>query len=134
MNEQGRLKAAVWRLLEKDRPVMEEYRVMFGEFLASKFSKVIKMAEESEKPEYVRVAIVAGAVTDANKKKIINALKKSDMEEIRDLADQIDEIMTEKQSEEPEEAGCPVEKKYLDQLKKISAKAILLKSNPTRIT
>jgi hypothetical protein len=36
--------------------------------------------------------------------------------------------MTENQSEDPEEAGCPVEKKYLDQLKKINAKAILLKA------
>ena len=50
------------------------------------------------------------------------------MEEIRHLVDQIDEIMTENQSEEPEEAECPVEKKYLDQLKKINAKAILLKA------
>ena len=128
MNEQGRLQAMVWRLLEKDRPVVEEYRVMFGEFLAGKFSKVIKLAEESEKPEYVRAAIAAGAVTDANKKKIINALKKSSMEEIRQLADQLDAIMTEAHSEVPEEAECTVEKKYLDQLKKINAKAVLLKS------
>ena len=72
MNEQGRLTAMVWRLSEKERPVAAEYREMFAEFLGGKFGKVIKMAEEAEKPEYVRAAIAAGAVTDVNKKKIIN--------------------------------------------------------------
>lgn len=128
MNEQGRLTAMVWRLSEKERPVAAEYREMFAEFLGGKFGKVIKMAEEAEKPEYVRAAIAAGAVTDVNKKKIINALKKSGMEEIRQLANQLDAIMTEAQAEVPEEAECPIEKKYLDQLKKINAKAVLLKS------
>ena len=71
MNEQGRLKAMVWRLMEKDRPVDAEYREMFAEFLGGKFNKVIKMAEEDGRPEYVRAAIEAGAIMAADREKSI---------------------------------------------------------------
>ena len=134
MNEQGRLKALLWRLLEKDRPVAEEYRVMFGEFLAGKFSKVIKMAEEDGKASYIRAAIEAGAITDANKKKITNALKKSAIPEIQQLADQLDDILTSVNiGELAAETVSNAEKKYLDQLKKINAKAILLKAGVEQV-
>ena len=128
-NEQGRLKAMVLRLMEKDYPIAAEYREMFIDFLGGKFSKVIKMAEEDQSPAYIYRIIEAGVVTSANKKKITNALKKSSMEEINQLAEKIEEIMATAQTLSPDEAtACTVERKYLDQLKAINAKAVLLKS------
>lgn len=129
MNEQGRLKAMVWRLLEKDRPVGAEYREMFAEFLGGKFNKVIKMAEEDGRPEYVRAAIEAGAIMAADREKSINALKRSTLDEIKKLANQIDLTMTAAEGNTPGgSVAAGVEPKYLDRLKKISAKAVLLKA------
>ena len=85
MNEQGRLKAMVWRLAETDRPIAEEYRSLFLETLVSKFSKLVKLQD----PSLVRDALAAGIVTDSTRKKITNALKKSAMPGIRDLAVQL---------------------------------------------
>lgn len=92
MNEQGRMKAMIWRFAEKDRPIDPECRAMFVDFLAGKFSKLIKLAEAEKEPGLVRGALEAGVVTDANKKKITNALKKSTVSQIKALADQLDTI------------------------------------------
>lgn len=128
MNELGRLKAMLWRLEETDRPVSPEYRSMFIEFLAGKFTKVLKIAQEEDNAAYVRTLIDAGAVTEGNKKKIKNALKKSEMEEIRLLADDLDAAAADAEKREAEVFSANVEKKYIDRLKAVNAKAVLLKA------
>ena len=128
MNEQGRLKAMVWRLQEKERPVNPEYREMFAEFLSGKFSKLVKMAEEEQNASYIRTVLEMGIVNDANKKKITNALNKSAMDEIRQFADHLDEIVVGQMAQTEEEVEGNVDKKYLIQLRKINAKTVLLKA------
>ncbi len=125
MNEQGRLKAMVLRLTDEKRPVKSDLLEMFVEFLASKFTKVIKLAEEDNNASYIKAALENGVITEANKKKIITALKKSAMPEIQALADTADTLAAK------EKPASDVDKKYLDQLKKINAKAVLLKAGLT---
>lgn len=128
MSEQGRLKAALLRLSEKDRPIASEYRTLFADFIAPRFGKAVKMAEEDNAPEYVRHAIESGAITDENRTKATNALKRSKVEEIRQMAEQMDSIMiAETQGEDIPSAGVDV--KYLKRLREINAKLVLLKAN-----
>ena len=129
MNEQGRIKAMILRLLEKERPIAPEYKKMFLEFLSGKFGKVVKIAEEDGCVPYVLSVIEAGIVNDSNKKKIKNALNKSVLSEINELADKLDsfEVTVENDSNAVTIADN-VDKKYIDRLKKINAEAVLLKS------
>ena len=53
MNEQGRLQAMLLRLQEANRPVTEEYRDMFVNFLTEKITKVIKMAKDDGNTSYL---------------------------------------------------------------------------------
>ena len=132
LNEQGRLKAALLRLSEKNRPVAAEYRTLFADLIAPKFGKAVKIAEEDNAPEYIRCAIESGAITDENRKKAVNALKKSTVQEIQQMAEQIDSIMTaETQREDIPSAGVDI--KYLKRLREINAKLVLLKANATSL-
>ena len=128
MNEDGRLQAMIWRLLDSDSPVAKEHREMFADFLAGKITKALKLAEEHQAPDYVRALIEVGAVTEANKKKVQKALTNSSIPGIQQLANALDAA----QAAEPE-AESAVEKKYLTQLKKIKASAVLLKSGVEQI-
>lgn len=123
MNEDGRLQAMIWRLVDSDNPVAKEHREMFADFLAGKLTKALKLAEEHQAPDYVRALIEVGAITEANKKKVQKALKNSSIPEIQQLADALDAAQTAEA-----ETESSVEKKYLTQLKKIKASAVLLKS------
>ena len=134
MNEQGRIKAMLLRLKDKERRVSEEYRGMFADFLAGKFSKVIKFAEEDADASYILAAAEAGAVNEANLKKVTNALKKSPLAEIQQLADQLGTVVSgQQESAQQETKTSDVDKKYLDRLKKINAQAILMKAGITSL-
>ena len=128
MNEDGRMQAMILRLLDADHPVAKEHREMFADFLSSKITKALKYAEENSAPDYVRALIDVGAVTEANKKKVQKALNNSSCAEIRQLANTLDAAA--QAAPEPEST---VEKKYLAQLKKIKASAVLLKSGVEQI-
>jgi SAM-dependent MidA family methyltransferase len=58
---------------------------MFVEFLKEKINKLIKIAEEEQNAAFIKVAIDYGCVTEENKKKVLNALKKSQVDEIKEL-------------------------------------------------
>lgn len=102
---------------------------MFADFLAGKITKALKYAEENSAPDYVRALIDVGAVTEANKKKVQKALNNSSSAEIRQLASALD---TAAQAAPPAHEST-VEKKYLAQLKKIKASAVLLKSGVEQV-
>ena len=134
MNEQGRIKAMLLRLKDKERLVSEEYRGMFVDFLAGKFSKVIKFAEEDADASYVLAAAEAGAVNETNLKKVTNALKKSPIAEIQSLSDQLSAVVSKQQEPTQQETkASDVDKKYLDRLKKINAQAVLMKAGITSL-
>lgn len=134
MNEQGRIKAMLLRLKDKERLVSEEYRGMFTDFLAGKFSKVIKFAEEDADTSYVLAAAEAGAVNETNLKKVTNALKKSPIVEIQNLADQLGAVVSRQQKTTQRETKTgDIDKKYLDRLKKINAQAVLMKAGITSL-
>ena len=134
MNEQGRIKAILLRLKDKERPVSEEYRGMFADFLAGKFSKVIKFAEEDADVSYILAAAEAGAVNEVNLKKVTNALKISPLAEIQQLADQLGTVVSgQQESAQQETKTSDVDKKYLDRLKEINAQAVLMKAGITSL-
>ena len=127
MNEDGRMQAMLFRLLDSVSPVAKEHREMFADFLAGKIAKALKFAEERGSSDYVRALIEVGAVTEANKKKVLKALNSSSVAEIQQLAATL-ETAVQTAGQETGAAAGSVDKKYLTQLKKIKASAVLLKS------
>lgn len=89
MNENGRIIASLLRLNETDRPIEEETRGRIIGFLASKYSKAIKFAGEDREPGYIRTLFEIGAVDETNIKRVTKALLKSEVPEIRAMAEEM---------------------------------------------
>ena len=124
MNEDGRIKAMLLRLQDTERPVSEEFRGMFADFLSGKASKVIKLAEKEKNAAYVHTLISVGVVDGANRKRVKKHLAASDLSELRELAEKLDQ---EPPAVRPQKGNGAVEQKYLDRLRKVNARGVLLK-------
>ena len=83
--EAWRMRAMILRLQQVEYPISDELKEIFIEFLKEKISKLIKIAEEEQNAAFIKVAIDYGCVTEENKKKVLNALKKSKVDEIKEL-------------------------------------------------
>ena len=124
MNEDGRIKAMLLRLQDTERPVSEEFRGMFTDFLSGKASKVVKLAEKEKNAAYVRTLIGVGVVDGTNLKRIKKQLVASDLSELRELAEKLDQ---EPPAARPQKDNGAVEQKFLDRLRKVNARGVLLK-------
>ena len=124
MNENGRIKAMLLRLQDTEQPVGEELRGMFADFLSGKTSKAVKLAEKEKNAAYVRTLIEAGAVDSSNWKRVKKQLAASGLSELRELAAELDQAPS---SAHARGSEGTVEQKYLDRLRKINARSILLK-------
>ena len=123
MNENGRIRAALWRLEDKEFPVAEELRGQFADFLSSKLNKAIKFAEEDAAPQYIQTLIDVGTINADNLKKVGKTLAKSAMPEIQAFASKLTPASASKAASV--EAGP--ELPFSKQLKKLKAPALLLK-------
>lgn len=126
MNEDGRIKAMLLRLQDAERPVREEFRGIFADFLSGKTSKVLKLAEKEKNAAYVRVLLKVGAIDGTNWKRVKKQLSASESADLRELAEELneEEIAVSAASEDVERA---VERKFLERLRKINARSVLLK-------
>ena len=126
MNENGRIRAALWRLADADFPIADELRGAFADFLASKLSKAIKYAEEDKAPEYIRTLVSVGAINADNQKKASKAILKSDIPEIRAMAEQLTAPAAPAQPVQQEESR--IDPRFTARIKKINAVGVLTKS------
>lgn len=126
MNEDGRIKAMLLRLQDQERPVREKFRGIFADFLSGKTSKVLKLAEKEKNATYVRALLKVGAIDGTNWKRVKKQLSASESADLRELAEELngEEIAVPAASKDVESA---VERKFLDRLRKINARSVLLK-------
>ena len=134
MNDDGRLKAMLFRLCDKKNPVNKKLVPMFAEFLAAKMSKVVKFAEEREKPEYIAILRDIGAVPEDKKKRLINQLKKSSVESIRQMSEKLDDctpiVFSNVTPSAPvEEPALNIDAEFVQHLKTIQAKSVLMRNS-----
>ncbi len=127
MNENGRVRAALWRLTDHEFPIANELRGDFADFLVSKISKVVKYAEEDIVPAYIRSLIDIGAVNESNIKKIKSALMKSVLPEIQALADDLTATTTLSTPTQEVDTNKAVEPRFIQRIKKLNASGVLLK-------
>lgn len=126
MNEDGRIKAMLLRLQDRGQPVSEEFRGMFADFLSGKTNKVVKLAEQDGNAAYVRTLLEVGTIDGANRKRVKKQLAASELAERQKLAGELDW----EPPAAPVTAGDGegvVEQKYLDRLRKVNARSVLLK-------
>ncbi len=126
MNENGRIRAALWRLADTEYPVANELRGAFADFLGSKLSKAIKFAEEDKAPKYIRTLVNIGAINADNQKKASKALAKSEVPEIRAMADQLTVSAEPAQPAQQEADG--IDPRFTARIKKINAIGVLTRS------
>ncbi|MBQ1341689.1 MAG: leucine-rich repeat protein [Erysipelotrichaceae bacterium] len=131
MNENGRVRACLWRLADKEHPLSAELYTGIVEFLASKITKAIKTAEEDKAPEYITTMVNCGVISDDNRKRVTNALKKSEVPEVAAMIDKLTPsqdatVSADKQVRKPEDE---LDKK----LRKNKATELLLKAGVDNI-
>ena len=132
-NQELRVRAALWRLDDKEFPVADEMRGAFAELLTSKITTAIKFANEDQAPSYIQTLVDIGAVNKDNLAQVQRAVSKSPVPEIQAMMDKLvptqvsDEIqarvnekkaakqaeLTAKQLDE----SCAAERSVLKQLK-----------------
>ena len=131
MNENGRIKACLWRLADNSYPIPQDLISGMVDFLTSKATKAVKMAEEDKASEYISTMVNYGVINDDNRKKITNALKKSAVPEIAAMADNLTPSADFKANAAVQEIK---EEDELDiKLRKIKATELLLKHGIDKI-
>ena len=89
MNEDGRIHAMIWRLVDKEYPVSEENKKAFVPLLDKKFCRVVAIAEEEQKPFYIQEVLALGIINGDNVSRIKRALNGSKNKQIRAFVNNI---------------------------------------------
>ena len=89
MNENGRVRACLWRLEDREHPIPGELLGGMLEFLKANASKAITTAGLDKAPQYISSMVNYGVIGDANRKRLTNVIKKSEVPEIAVMADQL---------------------------------------------
>lgn len=84
-----RIRAALWRLVDKELPVSDQVRGEFAALLTSKITQAMKCADEDRDPSYIKTLLEIGAINEENKKKAKKALAASSVPEIQAMADNL---------------------------------------------
>ena len=92
MTVSGRIVAALYRIVDKENPVVDELRPAFKDLLEKRVTKCIKFAEEAKAPEYILAMKELGAINEANMAKIKKLLKASKVPEIQNLSEALDKV------------------------------------------
>ena len=134
INENGRVRACLWRLENREFPIEKELLDGMLEFLKAKASKAIKTAEEDRAPQYITSMVNYGVIDDGNRKRLTNAIKKSEVPEIAAMADHLvpDEDFVPNAPGQTAAAGTAAEPAAEDELdvklRKARATELMLKS------
>ena len=126
MNEDGRIKAMLLRLRDTERPVSEEFRGMFSDFLSGKISKVVKLAEKEKNAAYVRTLVEQGAIQESGAKKLKKFLAASTLSELQAIGDALEQLLADAQTSRGPETPR-VEQIFLEHMREINAKGVLIK-------
>ena len=131
INEEGRVRACLWRLLDPTFPIEKEVLPGIRDFLTSKITKALKFAEQDGSAAYVQALVDLGAVHDDNRKKVNRALAKSPVPELQAMADHL--VPSSAAVAQPVEEAPSIEPHLATRLREINATAVLLKSGVTAL-
>jgi len=131
INEEGRIRACLWRLQDPAFPIEAELLPGIRDFLASKITKALKLAEQDRSAAYVQALVDLGAVQDDNRKKVNRALAKSPVPELQAMADHLDPSSA--AVAQPVEEAPSIEPHLAARLREINAVGILLKHGVTKL-
>lgn len=125
MNEDGRIRGALWRFADRDHPVEEEMRTPIVDYLISKITKAVKIAEQDHSAAYIQTLVDVGAINEENQKKVGRALAKSAVPEIQTMADHL--APSQPTAAPAEKATSDIEPQFAKRIKKLNAAGMLLK-------
>ena len=125
MNEDGRIRGAIWRFEDQKHPVDEEVRAPIIDYLISKITKAVKIAEQDRSAAYIQTLVNVGAINEENQKKVARALAKSTVPEIVAMADHLTPAPSTVAT--TENAAIDIEPQFVKRLKKLNAAGMLLK-------
>ena len=126
ISEDMRIRACFWRLLDNSFPVEEELRPEIKEFLASKITKALKIAEQDNSAMYIQTLVDIGAINNENQKKVNRALAKSAIPEIQAMVDHLEPSPHSNSTSVVETTS--IEPQFVARIKQINANGILMKN------
>ena len=89
MPADDRIRAAIWRLQDDEFPVTEDTKTAFANFLTSKLTKALQLAEEDAAPSYIETLCSDCNLEEKHISKIKKAVSASQIQDIKALENKL---------------------------------------------
>lgn len=127
-NEDGRIKAILWRLNNRKEPIAPENISAIRDFISSKLTKTLKYVVGENVLESIRSLIDIGVITEENEKKVSKILAKSEDETVRSIASALADFVSETPSAQIcDKEQFPLEEKFKQEYIKSQAGAKIIR-------